>query len=516
MSNYSFRNTTARQLRDQQRLQNNNQEQEATNHLRSQENDQGQIIITARGVAPANVFDQQQVHRPASPVHPIMTTSYVTNPFTGDINPGDTSGMKLYLKATDELKEKLTISQAHARDISTHFETDARNFAWGKIINMIKTSAADTTGTSILTNYRDLKLENVQKQAYQIWGDRTATYATALPATFTVQHLTNIDNDADEKSTFHSRVRAEMIAKRIENSVTTASWKTLMLKKADFTWTNLTTGEIHLDGGTMLFILLSKINPSTRVGVSGLKLLISSATLAAFNHNVISLLNDMATNYARIVELGGSHEDYLLHIFAALLTTTNEIFRQFIQAEKNKWELGEAYLADTLIDKATTKYNNMISDNQWKSNETKDAKLLALTTQVADLEGLVSKQNNPSSSNDKQSDDSKWVPGAKHVEKWRIVKDKGEECEVNGLTWWWCPHHKLDGVFDGLYVRHRPEDHNDWKKKKNDRRKPGASTDDTKTSVPQKLSMSDKLKSALMTKCALSESEFNDLIAESK
>ena len=58
MPNYSLRRTPARQLSDQQRLQNNN-------HLRYQENDQGQIVITARGVAPLQVFNQQPDHQAA-------------------------------------------------------------------------------------------------------------------------------------------------------------------------------------------------------------------------------------------------------------------------------------------------------------------------------------------------------------------------------------------------------------------------------------------------------------------
>jgi hypothetical protein len=311
------------------------------------------------------------------------------------------------------------------------------------------------------------------------------------------------------------RVKSEMIAKRIENSIAPSSWKTLMLRKKDFTWINTTTGEVHFDGATLLFILFLTINPSTRVGVSGLKQLISKATLAAFGHNVIDMLNDMASNYARILELGGSHEDYLLHLFAALLTTNNEIFQQFIQAEKNRWELGEDYLADTLIDKATTKYNNMTSDNQWKSNETKDAKIMALSTQLAALEkAFVSTK---SSFTSKSDDDKTGVPGARNVQKWRAVKNKGEKCEVDGLTWWWCPKHKLEGSFDGLYVRHHPNDHVDWQKRKDDRKKQQQGlSEGGRNNVPQKLSMSDKLKTALMTKYDFSETEIEDILQSSK
>ena len=268
-------------------------------------------------------------------------TSYFTNPFTGDINPADTNaGQKLYLKATSELKERLQISQANARDISAHFETDARNFAWGQVTNMIKTSDTDTNGKSMPTNSRDLTLENVQKAALKIWGNNTATYNTALPNAFTVQALNNIDNDANEKKTFFARVRSEMVAKRIENSITAASWKTLMLKKNEFTWKNTATGEVHIDGGTLMFILLTKINPTTRVGVSELKTDLREATSAKFKHNVKDLTDYLSSKYREITEKGQQHQDYLLDLFNALKTVPNADFASFVRDERQAWEIG--------------------------------------------------------------------------------------------------------------------------------------------------------------------------------
>ena len=27
---------------------------------------------------------------------------------------------------------------------------------------------------------------------------------------------------------------------------------------------------------------------------------------------------------------------------------------------------------------------------------------------------------------------------------------------------YWCPHHKIEGKYDGLYVTQKPEDHDGW------------------------------------------------------
>ena len=43
-------------------------------------------------------------------------------------------------------------------------------------------------------------------------------------------------------------------------------------------------------------------------------------------------------------------------------------------------------------------------------------------------------------------------------EEWQ-TKKVGESIQHNGKTWWWCPHHSKG---KGLYVRHRPENHQKW------------------------------------------------------
>ena len=48
------------------------------------------------------------------------------------------------------------------------------------------------------------------------------------------------------------------------------------------------------------------------------------------------------------------------------------------------------------------------------------------------------------------------------VEKWRTV-NKCATIQHEGKTIWWCPSHKhKDRLFNGIYVWHKPEDHNGW------------------------------------------------------
>ena len=149
----------------------------------------------------------------------------------------------------------------------------------------------------------------------------------------------------------------------------------------------------------------------------------------------------------------------------------------------------------------------MFSDNKWKISDSKDAKIIALTTKVEQLEKAFSTTKQPSGP-------SKPTQSSSRIEDWRKVKTT-YSVEKNGLTWWWCPKHKFEGVFDGLYVRHKPEDHDAWQQRK-DERKTQSKSQQSEQPATQKLTMSDKLKTALLTKCKLSASELDALVEGSK
>ena len=76
----------------------------------------------------------------------------------------------------------------------------------------------------------------------------------------------------------------------------------------------------------MLQILISGVNPSTRVGVSNLKSLICSTKLVHFQFNVVDMCDYIMANYELIVERGGCHDDIVLDLYNALLSGKNDAF----------------------------------------------------------------------------------------------------------------------------------------------------------------------------------------------
>ena len=111
----------------------------------------------------------------------------------------------------------------------------------------------------------------------------------------------------------------------------TATKKTLFTKKRDFVWLDTTIGEYNYNGPTILFILMSAVNPNTCVGVSDLKANISAANMGMVGHNVKDLLTKIETNYNLIINKGFTHEDIIMDKFNALLTSKNTKFNGYIQ-----------------------------------------------------------------------------------------------------------------------------------------------------------------------------------------
>ena len=92
---------------------------------------------------------------------------------------------------------------------------------------------------------------------------------------------------------------------------------------------------------------------------------------------------------------------------------------------------------------------------------------------------------------------------------------KSDSIEKDGKTWHWCLHHKVDGTYDGLYVTHRPEEHEDWKKNKFQFRcekfqKNKKKEDEIEESSNKSLMINDNLKTALLTHSDLTGAQIDE------
>ena len=209
-------------------------------------------------------------------------TTVIINPFEGGINPGTESGQKLYTLATADRKKEdiLLISQEIISDIMPTFRHNSNSFGWGKLVNNI----IDNSGTNlhISEDFQMWTLVLVKVQAVKTWHDSAITPKSVFPAVMTQYDINPADAlKTQNLATFYRHVQSKMIAKRIDNSLTTASWKTLFSKRKHFTWLHPNNTSSY-DGPTMFQILITGVNISTQVRVSNLKTVICSTKLVRF------------------------------------------------------------------------------------------------------------------------------------------------------------------------------------------------------------------------------------------
>ena len=111
---------------------------------------------------------------------------------------------------------------------------------------------------------------------------------------------------------------------------------------------------------------------------------------------------------------------------------------------------------------------------EWAKVDPRDAQIMALHTKLEALSKAPKHALATTTGGGKAGKEGDLISG---LPKWRTVKD-GEKKTINGTQYWWCPHHKhKDGLWDGLYVRHPAEKHDEvldrFAKKKQKREESG-------------------------------------------
>lgn len=475
------------------------------------------------------------------------------SPYDADLNPGDPSEAKLVIKASREDfpdKEKITIRKEDAPKIQAFYQKQSRHFGWGPLANAVpKQYRLGADGSvngrelkSILINFRQLSLKDVQAQALETWG----TFPAIAPPDFEVT-IPDVDNrivrqidpagNANDRPLFYRRVKSQIIAKAIENTMKPASFKTLELRKSAYQWYDQARGEMVNDGPTMLHLILSSINPSTKVGNSTLKLSLSSARLSQYNNELDKMLDAMQATYDRIIENNGSHEDFMLNIYQALTDTKTvhcEDFRLWAGRQKDLWESDkpDALSIEALIAEAKQKYTDLVEASNWSKSNATQEKIMALTTQVTNLQnqlnprrGQRDNQRNGTGrdgSSGSNSNRNSSREGGNGPDAWR-TKKRGDTTTRDGNKFVWCSQHKIplgSGSFsDGIYM---PEGHNheEWaaakaaKKAKFAENKSNGSSDASNGEGGRrnrKLTLGRKLQAALVTQTGMSEADASKL-----
>ena len=116
----------------------------------------------------------------------------------------------------------------------------------------------------------------------------------------------------------------------------------------------------------MLYILILGVNPSTRVGISDLKVNIRATKLVQFQFNVIYMFDNTMSNYDLIIDRGGQCNGISLDLYTALLSSKNDVFNIFVKHIKDDWEVGSHVTHSKMLITSVKNYNNMVKQGRWK------------------------------------------------------------------------------------------------------------------------------------------------------
>ena len=92
------------------------------------------------------------------------------------------------------------------------------------------------------------------------------------------------------------------------------------------------------------------------------------------------------TQHKLINEAEGTHDNIVRDTFNAILSTSNSLFHQYFSLKIMAQEDGTDIQAEESWESATSICNNMKASSEQNKVDPKDAKIMALTTQVSKLE----------------------------------------------------------------------------------------------------------------------------------
>ena len=294
-----------------------------------------------------------------------------------------------------------------------------------------------------------------------------------------------------------------------------SNWPALNRKDED------NNDDIVIDGTVLLLMVSKLICPSTIALIENLKSEAESLNLKDFDHDVSAVVNKFEEIVARINANGRKWDDEITALFKVLETNEDSQFNTAIQIKESEHSAGTLTKLSELTSFVTAIYTNQKAKNKWMVPDAKSAKIAALMSKVQTLESSISRSAFTADSSSSSTSDTNTRSFKSNCAPWRYVH-QGDKVTRDGKDWYWCDHpsHKRDGACtDGMYCcthgkGHPEHDHASWiewkkanpfgKRKKKDE---SSSSSSSQSAPSSGISLSDKLKSALLTKTACTESD---------
>ena len=271
----------------------------------------------------------------------------------------------------------------------------------------------------------------------------------------------NPGNNGDDKRKFYKKVYSSVVAHLIKDILSVTGYDDLLLQQDKFAFYNDAIGEMEFDGATMIYLIFMKTDPSTAIGIDSFLKKLDTTNLGYHSNCVDTMLTIREGHYKNLRENSLPPEHFRRLVLDALSTGPNYLFNDFVRRITEDVESGIGSNAnitsDALITACRTKYNKMVENKDWHKVDPRDAQIIALTTIMENMKSksggtvLVTKAD----AYKEETTNNEFING---IERWRTVNTEKTKV-VKGRTYYWCPHHVKEGMWNGIYVTHKPKDH---------------------------------------------------------
>ena len=413
----------------------------------------------------------------------------------------------------------------------------------------IPASVTFTNPIKVLDLYSDKLLDIAQRNASLIWGDESFTdqnpketmVLTRAGGYLTASGLLN----ANGKKVIQQRILSKILAYQTLALLTDEARQVIEQQADLYTWKDPAGVEDdEMDGLTLVALILRRLRPHHKVDMYSEIGKAKKLTVAQFDNDIHLFFDAMKRIKLQIDQKDATaytDDAFVRDLFLQLKDDSlpSDFKHEFTSLER-RWQMDkEIVTPQSLMDDAGTYYTNLVGSGAWKLESGKHAQIIALTTQLSELKMELQSIAKNASDKSKSTGQEKSSSSAKNYgnfEKWRLTKvNNGAEfnmVEKDGKKYFWCDNHQYPGCeTSGMYVFHKPTEHDAWKARKDELNKkrgkkssgttpaPAASSAasvpsnaaSTASTNASKLSLAKSLQEALTTTAGLTEDQFQKI-----
>ncbi len=394
----------------------------------------------------------------------------------------------------------------------------------------------------LLEIYSDKLLEITQKHALLTWGDQSFTNQNPK----VIQELTQADGHRTVagrltvigKTIIQEQIHSKILAHQAMAMLSDEARQAIERQSNQFVWKDENGIDEEMDGLTIVALILWRLCPHHKVYMYVEIGKIKKLTIAQCNNDIHLCFNAMKNIKLQIDQkdpMAYTDDAFVCNIFLQLKDESLPLeFKNEFTPLERCWQMDkEIVTPQSRMDEAVTYFTNLVASGSWKAEVSKHAQIIALTNEFSELKNKFSKVKIAAKANKKTltpgTDDNSNVKPWGNFELWRLTKVNNSAefnmVEKDGKKLYWCNQHQSPGnATKGMYVFHKPTDHDLWAAKKADYKKkkggnrdakvPNLTTPAASTLNPHaatKLSLTKSLQEALTTTTGLSEDRFSKI-----